>query len=637
MKINHIPNKELFNNNLQLLPIYIRDLISEIMIDTVWNKIHIENSFENTPICSYVDDSKNFLRLNSEAPLKEAELWCNQIPFKKTSSVIVYGCGFGYPLFEILKQKEPNTLVFVFEHSIEIFIAMLYYFDLKSIIESNKFIFFIGEINQFSDYFLNIFNSDLFFYSTAPLVVFTSPAKRALKKEYLKIHSYIFEQLSLNLFHIGNDHYDTLLGFHNIIANVEEIISSPSLSCLENKFQNTPVFIISNGPSLDKNIMDLKKIAGKGLIISTESAILPLMKNKIKPDILCVIERIENSYLYHFKDKNYPDDISLLALALINKNIFPSFSGPKIPIFRNTESINMWINKFLGESKSSIDAGANVSHLAFEIAVYIGANPIIFVGQDFAFDDELNTHSKNSIYSTELAKKDDEKFKKRPTVYTRNITGDKIKTSQLWLDFKHGLERKIATHSEKIIIDATEGGAEILGTSPAMLSEIIQNYCKKPINNTVYEIINKHKEQINVKIQKQKINSFIADINNYIFEFRNLCQVALKALTKSNRMLELINKADISNNLDIFEKSYYKNFSDLKKFMIDNLFLVFFQQVLLIGFHKMNQLGTIDSKDNIKEIFSVHKELFYNLNIISQSIVVNFENAIEEIKASLKI
>lgn len=223
--------------------------------------------------------------------------------------------------------------------------------------------------------------------------------------------------MSLNLFHIGNDHYDTLLGFHNIIANVEEIISNPSLSCLENKFQNTPVFIISNGPSLDKNIMDLKKIAGKGLIISTESAILPLMKNKIKPDILCVIERIENSYLYHFKDKNYPDDISLLALALINKNIFPSFSGPKIPIFRNTESINMWINKFLGESKSSIDAGANVSHLAFEIAVYIGANPIIFVGQDFAFDDELNTHSKNSIYSTELAKRMMKNLKKTYCLY----------------------------------------------------------------------------------------------------------------------------------------------------------------------------------------------------------------------------
>lgn len=627
------PSFDLYHKNLQIFPKYIKELVKKINIEDVWKKVIIENSLDNKPICSIIDESNNCIRINSDLPQEEYKIWTNQIDLKKAGSLFVYGCGFGYPLFELLKQKEPNTLVFVFENSLDIFIAMLFFFDFQPIMLTKKFIFFIGKKEDFSENLLNIINTDIFLYITAPIVIFTHPAKRNFMNDYLKIHSYIFEQLSLNVFHIGNDHYDTLLGFHNIIANLKEIISNPQLSCLKNKYSEKPAFIISNGPSLDKDIHNLKKINKMGLIICTESAILPLLKNNIKPDILCVIERIENSYLYHFKDISYSEDISLLALALINKNIFPSFSGPKIPIFRNTESINIWINKWFGEANSSIDAGANISHLAFEIAVYVGANPIVLVGQDFAFGEANSVHSKYSIYSNEIAKKDDDKTRKRPLVYTENNYGAKIKTTQLWQDFRHGLERKIAQHSEKNIINTTLKGAKIKGTSLANLEQIIQKYCITKLEQPVFEIINNSKKNINFETQHHKLVLFVNELSSYINSFRKLCQSAVMATVRSNKMLYLLDEEDYQNNLDIFEKSYEENFNDLTKFMSDNLFLVFFQQVLLIGFHQMNLLGTIDSEQAMREIFEIHKNLFNNLNTISQSIVVNFDIAIDKIES----
>ncbi|GAA3330794.1 hypothetical protein GCM10020331_084750 [Ectobacillus funiculus] len=95
-----------------------------------------------------------------------------------------------------------------------------------------------------------------------------------------------------------------------------------------------------------------------------------------------MLERIPESYLYHFQDKEYPEDIALLALAVADPRTFASFTGPKIPIFfRSFESTSQWINRIVGNG-SGLYAGLNVSHLAYELAVYMGANPIVFfVGQ----------------------------------------------------------------------------------------------------------------------------------------------------------------------------------------------------------------------------------------------------------------
>jgi hypothetical protein len=49
---------------------------------------------------------------------------------------------------------------------------------------------------------------------------------------------------------------------------------------------------------------------------------------------------------------------------------------------------NAWARLILGEelgARGGLPAGATVAHLAFYLAVYLGCDPIVFVGQDLAF------------------------------------------------------------------------------------------------------------------------------------------------------------------------------------------------------------------------------------------------------------
>jgi len=623
-KANQI--EEMFQKNLGLLTPWLREVVLQISEKELWGKVHVSYNEEGFPICSYHEDNSSF-QVTSRRPIQEAEQWCKTVAAKGTGSIFMFGCGFGYPLFELFKQKQPHTLVVLFEENIYLFTAMLYYFDLEPIIKTQKIAILVGDVDCFAKAFDQLFFSIVLANCTAPALAFTPIAQRNFKAQYLKIHRHIFSQLGLFVFYIGNDHQDNLIGLHNLLANIKEVAQNPHLSCLQDKYKDVPAFIIANGPSLDKNIQELKKIQDKGLIISTESAIVPLRKNKIKPHIYTIIERTKNTYTFHFENTEHPEDMALLCLGLVDKQVFPSFPGAKIPIFRRREAINQWINKHLGDG-SALDAGANVSHLAMEIAATLGANPIVFVGQDYAYGSEGVCHSKDSVYFEEKGKQAREALKSKPMVYVESNEGTMIPSNQLWVDFRKGLERKIAAHSQKTIINATEGGAKIKGAICEKLADVIEKYCTQSFPHPVYKIINDNKHRICQAERKEGLGKFTQSLTENIGLFRNLSQVAAKSKLSCKEMIRLSQEKDQEKYRDTLEEAYQKNLNIYQLFIADDLYRCFNQQVIFIYFYLMNRVGLIDTLEKITEIFQIQHDFFYHLNVVCQSVAVHLEDAI---------
>jgi len=626
--------KEMFHKNIQLLSPWLKESVLKIDDVELWSKVKIIYTNEGYPICRYCEEDRNF-QVTSVDPIKEAEQWCKTTSVQGKGAIFVYGSGFGYHLFEIFKQKQPHALVVIFEQNIYLFAAMLHYFDLEPIIKTEKVVFLIGDIEYFARAFDHLFFSIAFANCTSPAIIFTPTAQRNFKHIYMKIHKYVFFQLGLYVFYIGNDHLDNLVGLHNLLGNIKEIVLNPYISCLKDKYKGFPAFIIANGPSLDKNIHELKKIQDNGLIISTESAIIPLTKNDIKPNILTIIERTKYTYTYHFENIQYPDDISLLCLGLVDKKVYPSFNGARIPIFRNQEAINQWINKYIGDG-SALDAGANVSHLALELAVYLGANPIVFVGQDYAYGPEGSTHSKDAVYLQDKGKRAREILKSKPIVYVESNEGSMISSNQLWTDFKKGLEGKIATHSSKTIINATEGGAKIKGTKYHKLEYVIEKYCKESISYPVNRLINDNKNRLSITERKEGLIKLIESIHEYVRLFRNLSRKASKGKLKCREMIRLSRKEDKDKYLNIFEESYNNNINTYQLFIKDDLSRCFAQQVIFVYFYLMNRLGIVDTPEKITEIFEIQHDFFHNLNIVCQSVSVHLEDAIEPLENLLE-
>lgn len=625
--------KEMYEKNLALLSPWLKASMAEISESKLWEKIEVTYNEEGYPVCRYRQGDVSF-HITSEHPVREARTWYQSIELKGPAEVFLYGTGFGYALFELFAHKEPHTLVIVFEQDRYLFKAMLYYFDLLPLIQTKKIVFLIGDSSYFREAFQELFYSMPFFGITHPAVVLSFPAVRNFKTEYLEIHRYLFKELCFLSSLLGNSHQDNMTGLRNMLANVGEILKNPYLDCLKEKYRNVPAFIISNGPSLDRSIQKLKEIHGKALIICVESAIVPLTKGGITPDILAVIERTKYTYLYHFKDRKYSPDIALLALAVADPRVFRSFAGERIPILRKGEDLNLWFSQNLG-NRNALDAGANVSHFATCLAMYLGANPIIFVGQDFAYGPDGLTHSKDAVISLKMGKQARERIHSIPTVYVEGNNGDMIPSNRLWADFRLGLEHIIEDHPEHRFYNATEGGARIHGAERAELGQLIRQYCVEPIPYRVNELILEHKADISIAERRTLLCGFITDVERYAVLFHNLTKKMNLKKLECEKMMLLCSRGGKQDHR-ILEEAYQENIDAFHQYAENNLCRSFFQQLKCAYFHLLDRLGTVDTPEKTVQAFGLQSRFYHDLRVTCQSLSVTLAEAADSLRALLE-
>lgn len=624
--------QEMYQKNTALLPPWLEEAVSAVSEDELRAKVEVHYNADGYPVCRYRRGGDCF-HITSEHPIEEAQAWGRMIRLQDSVEIFLYGCGFGYPLFELFAQKPPHTLVIVFEWDVCLFKAMLYYFDFSELIQTQKIVFFVGD--RINKQLLGLFSTMLFDITTFPTVIFTFAAARNFKKEYLEIHRCAFEELSFITSCIGNSHQDDMTGLRNLLANTKEVLKGPYLSSMKDKYRGVPAIIVSNGPSLDKSIPLLKQVQGRCLIICAESAIVPLTKNGIKPDIMAALERTKTNYHFHFEDQNHSPDIALFALAMVDPRVFPSFSGGKIPIFRKGEGLNRWFNQHLGDG-SELDAGASVAHLALSSALYLGADPIIFVGQDLAYGPNGVTHSKDAVTMQEKGKAVRDIIHSFPTVYVEGNDGEMIPSNQLWVNFKIIMESIIAKNPEHHFYNATQGGAKIQGTERMKLSELIERYCIEPIEYRVTELIAQEREKVSVSERATLLNKLIADVEHYAKSFRDLANRANLKKLENEKMLVLCAGKNEGIYQDILDETYKSNLHSFYEYKDEDLCGFFSQRLLCSYFYLFNQLGAIDTKEKRAQIFDLHRQFFRDLRAVSQSLAVTFEEAVQPLIAMQK-
>lgn len=623
-----------FQKNLKLLSPALREAVQGVAEETLWNTVEVAPNPDGEPVCRYRRGGQSF-GITSERPVEEARRWMDAVEDHRTGAIFLFGCGFGYALFEVFRRKQPHTLVVLFERDILLFSAMLHYFDLEPVAASHRVAFLVGDGKCFREEFDNLFTSFHLAACSYPTIACTLPAIRNFKSEYLALIADLFEKLVLFATFVGNDHGDNLLGFCNLVANAEEIVKTPGQSCLKDRFKGFPAFLVANGPSLDRNIRRLKEVRGRGLIISVESAILPLLKNRIRPDILAVMERIPSTYHYHFEHVEFPEDLALLCLAVVDRRVLPAFPGEKIPLFRHSEELNEWVNRCLGDG-SGISTGPNVSHLALELALYLGADPIIFVGQDLAYGPDRKTHSKDSVYSGEKGAEADRKIRSMPDVYVEGNDKSMLASNQLWVQFRLELERRLAAHPDRTFLNATEGGSKIEGTTAVSLSDAIARCCAEPIPRRVNEIIAENRAQLQPELQRTRLESLLQSMETYARLFRNQLHETEFYRRTCRKMIFLSLEDDRPANLEVFEKTYRENNEFLANYILNDLCRYFTEQEIFVDYYLLNRMGLVDTPEKITELFTIQYTLFDHLICILQSVSAHMENAAEELGARLE-
>ncbi|EJA9559792.1 motility associated factor glycosyltransferase family protein, partial [Campylobacter jejuni] len=375
------------------------------------------------------------------------------------------------------------------------------------------------------------------------------------------------------------------------------------LSERKNKFDNA--IVVSAGPSLTKQLPLLKAYQDKAVVFCADGALSMLEKEGVVPDYVLNID-FEDLPLRFFKNKQ--NKLSLNILSCATHPSLVHFLDNKSVILRDDplyQSFNL--NDF-----GYIDTGTHVSHFSYTLALALGFKNIIMIGQDLAFDEKGNSHSKGFDFG-EKFEEEHKKYKLKTQAYGGK---GEVLTHITWNDYRVKLEYLFACNDQKAkFYNATEGGARINFTEELSFKEC----CEKLLTKE------KPKFELPKSLTKNRSDKLLAKFKEKIQKDQENAKRFLDDALALKQILENILSKDFLLPLEFLEKVYQniENFNhslDTDEFIQDGISKVLIYER---GF-KINLVYKENILDNASFITAYikayHEWLLYFIEKLEQKI-----------------
>jgi hypothetical protein len=169
----------------------------------------------------------------------------------------------------------------------------------------------------------------------------------------------------------------------NTIRNVPAMLAGADVRGLTGAFPGIPAVICGAGPSLDTALGDLRASADRALLITTDTALRPLLTSGLAPHLVVAVDPSHHN-ARHFLGLPACPDTWLVAESAIDAQVPPVFSGRTFWFHVSNHHPWPWLNAN-GVDVGGLKAWGSVLTSAFELACLAGCDPIVFVGADLAF------------------------------------------------------------------------------------------------------------------------------------------------------------------------------------------------------------------------------------------------------------
>ncbi|HYK88172.1 MAG TPA: 6-hydroxymethylpterin diphosphokinase MptE-like protein [Acidobacteriota bacterium] len=268
----------------------------------------------------------------------------------------------------------------------------------------------------------------------------------------------------------------------NFVQNLPRAMAAPGVSSFAGRFRDVPVVLVAAGPSLDKNIHDLRRSEDRVLIVSTDTAVKPLISTGIEPHFVLTGDPSHLNYL-HLKDSG-TREAYLVAEATSYPASLAEFEGRTIICIFENSSLRA-LSGLLG-GKGMLRAWGSVATMALDFALLLGCNPVMFIGQDLA-------HSDGRIYCSGLhfeeqwfegvsdpeswERKWQELRRGRKTLMMQDIFDRPVESTDKLAAYWNWIIKEIAAHPQVRFINATEGGILKERVDIMSLREALFRFC----------------------------------------------------------------------------------------------------------------------------------------------------------------
>ena len=277
----------------------------------------------------------------------------------------------------------------------------------------------------------------------------------------------------------------------NVAANLAEYATTPGLARLRDAYRGMPALLVAAGPSLRKNIEQVKESDGRAVVIAVQTTLKPLLAAGVVPHFVTALDHHEISTRFY---EGLPADLAteLVAEPKVSPAVLRAWR--EVPGRKLTLLGNDFAERVLGElklRKATLAAGSTVAHLSFTLAEWLGCSTAILVGQDLGFSDGL-AYTPGTGYD-DVWRAETGRFCTFEMKQWEHIARDRaaLRRVEDWDGHATYTERRLFSylqHFERLfaatpmrVIDATEGGAAKRHTERMPLRTAIGAFCTRPL------------------------------------------------------------------------------------------------------------------------------------------------------------
>ncbi|EHY1178172.1 motility associated factor glycosyltransferase family protein [Campylobacter coli] len=462
--------------------------------------------------------------------------------------ICIYGIGNALLIKNLAKHYKH---LFVFESEIELFILALSTIDLSEELCSGKIYLVDIEEERVDIQLLILFDmKDMFEYlSLYEMFVNNVYYKKFYEDIWHKADELceknikvVIRNLNSSLC-IGFECYSHLL--QNIPSMLESIPFQRILSQRKNKFENA--IVVSAGPSLAKQLPLLKACQDKAVIFCADGALSMLEKEGIVPDYVTNLDFTDLAMKF-FQNKENKTSLNILSCAT-HPNVAHSLKAENCMIVLRNKAL---YQRFNFNDFGYIDTGTHVSHFSYTLALALGFKNIIMIGQDLAFDEEGNSHSKGFDFGEKFSGEENIDKLKIPAYAGKG----EVLTHTTWNDYRIKLEYLFACNDQKAkFYNATEGGARINFTEELSFKECCEKLLtkEKPKFELPKSLTKNRSDKLLVKF-KEKIQKDQENAKRFLDDALALKQILENILSKDFILpLEFLEK--VYQNIENFNHS----------------------------------------------------------------------------------
>lgn len=451
--IEHL--KEAKNNGIQ----EAKELLSEeYLIDR-----SVENNIEPTlyQLESTMNGSltvkkskKNIYIHSINNPIRDAKLFAMEYMEQKYETYVVWGIGLGYHIKALLDMEALNVIVI--EPDINMIYLALMNMEFDELSDGRLKIIHDGNYSKIAKYLGNEKTSKLLIHE--PSLHAEKELVKMVKDDKIMGVLEKLEQVFIRISSINNNAPLMISNFKSNIKNCDAYVDE-----LGKYFKGKKVIIVAGGPSLDKNIEELRNIKtvtqnknNEYVILAVGTVFKKLLKLNIRPDFVIVADA--NYTLFRQIDGICDEQIPLLILSTACKTFAKKYKGKTYLIDQNEFDLSEEHAK--AHNYKTYDTGGSVTTTATSVAINLKASKIIYIGLDLAYTDGIthasDTKSRNNIDTQGMIK-------------VRGSLGGTVYTTNTFNIYRTWLQNKIKEYKKYSIYrchrrwcnDIWNGGYEI--------------------------------------------------------------------------------------------------------------------------------------------------------------------------------